>query len=109
MGGSEADVREIMEHPFFASIDWGKVYRKEVQAPFVPNLSDEEDIRYFDQEFTREPVQLTPPPMTNGNLETLDEMDEDMQSNFKAFVFHNYSSSLTNNGPQDEDVEMAVD
>lgn len=110
LGGSEADAKEIMEHTFFASVDWGRIYRKEIAPPFIPNLTSETDTSYFDQEFTREPVQLTPPPACNGNLEMIDERDE-IQNNFTQFVFHNvYSSSLVNNS-QDPvlDEEMVVE
>lgn len=109
LGGSETDVKEIYEHPFFASVDWGKVYRKEVQPPFVPSLSSDLDLSYFDQEFTREPVHLTPPNPNNGNLDTISEMDDEIQSNFSHFVFHDnvLSSSLANNSQEDE--EMMVD
>jgi RAC serine/threonine-protein kinase len=75
-GGSEEDAREVMQHPFFANIDWDKIFQKEVQPPFVPQLSSDYDTSYFDSEFTREPVQLTPPPMNNGNLDVVEEMDE---------------------------------
>jgi len=110
LGGSEADAREIMEHQFFASVDWEKVYKKELQAPFIPNLTSDIDTSYFDQEFTREPVQLTPPPTNNGNLETVEELDDEIQSNFTHFVFNDvYSSSLANNSKQQEDEAMIVD
>jgi RAC serine/threonine-protein kinase len=108
LGGSESDAREIMQHPFFASIDWERIYRKEVQAPFIPDLTSDIDTSYFDQEFTREPVQLTP-PRSDGALTTVPEMDGEIQSNFTHFVFNDvYSSSLATNS-QTEDEEMIVD
>jgi hypothetical protein len=49
-------------------------------------------------EFTREAVQLTPPTVQNGPLDTLDEMDE-IQNNFVQFSFHqeDLGSSLREN------------
>lgn len=55
------DGAAVMAHPFFKSIDWDALLRKEVEAPFVPRVESETDIRNFDTVFTSEPVTLTPP------------------------------------------------
>ena len=53
IGCRDAGVQEIKEHPFFASIDWGLIERKGMQAPFVPKIKDgETDVSNFDKEFT---------------------------------------------------------
>ena len=52
-----------------------------------PKLASETDTSYFDTEFTREAVKLTPPPVRAGPLDTVDELDE-MQNNFVQFSFH---------------------
>jgi hypothetical protein len=44
---------EIKQHPFFASIDWEKLYKKEVEPPFKPTLTGLDDMRYFDRDFLR--------------------------------------------------------
>ncbi|KRY81616.1 Ribosomal protein S6 kinase 2 alpha [Trichinella pseudospiralis] len=49
--GSEG-IKDIMKHPFFATIDWGKLYHRQVQPPFKPTVTRAEDAFYFDQEFT---------------------------------------------------------
>jgi serum/glucocorticoid-regulated kinase 2 len=41
---------EIMAHPFFASINWQKLKRKELKAPFVPTVDDAADTRYMRNE-----------------------------------------------------------
>jgi RAC serine/threonine-protein kinase len=88
LGGGPEDAREVQSQEFFKPIDWDKLYRKEVDPPFKPQLSSEIDTTYFDQEFTREAVQLTPPPARAGILDTVDELDE-IQNNFVQFSFHN--------------------
>uniref|UniRef100_A0A914IB75 non-specific serine/threonine protein kinase n=1 Tax=Globodera rostochiensis TaxID=31243 RepID=A0A914IB75_GLORO len=87
LGGGPDDYREIQATEFFRPIDWDRLYRKEIEPPFKPQLNSESDTSYFDAEFTREAVQLTPPAVRNGPLDTLDEMDE-IQNNFVQFSFH---------------------
>eukprot|EP01012_Entosiphon_sulcatum_P047840 TRINITY_DN6541_c0_g1_i1.p1 TRINITY_DN6541_c0_g1~~TRINITY_DN6541_c0_g1_i1.p1 ORF type:complete len:309 (+),score=63.50 TRINITY_DN6541_c0_g1_i1:1063-1989(+) len=43
---------EIKEHPFFAGTEWDRIFKKEIRAPFVPDISD--DTKYFDSQFTSE-------------------------------------------------------
>jgi len=65
-------VAGIKAHPFFASIDWAKLERKEVTPPFVPLVSGSEtDVRYFDQEFTKEkvPVMKNEAPVSDEDFE----------------------------------------
>lgn len=35
LGGDSADAEVIRRHPFFRPVDWEKLYRKEVEVPFV--------------------------------------------------------------------------
>jgi serine/threonine protein kinase len=50
--GSEHDGVEIKSHPFFESIDWDKLVKKEITPPFKPLVPGLTDTRNFDQEFT---------------------------------------------------------
>jgi len=59
--GSSKDADEVMEHPFFSDINWTDLGRKRITPPFKPELRDELDTRYVDQEFQHEDVTLTPP------------------------------------------------
>lgn len=45
-------VEEIKAHSFFATIDWDKLLKKEIQPPFKPAVSRADDAFYFDKEFT---------------------------------------------------------
>lgn len=36
LGGGEGDARELKRHSFFKTLDWNKLARKEIPAPFVP-------------------------------------------------------------------------
>ena len=38
---------EIKSHPFFKGVNWNKV--KDLKVPFIPDLKNELDTRYFDE------------------------------------------------------------
>jgi len=48
------DFNVIKQHPFFEGIDWDKLYAKEVEAPFKPEVSSIEDTTQIDPMFTSE-------------------------------------------------------
>uniref|UniRef100_A0A671VB33 Ribosomal protein S6 kinase n=2 Tax=Euteleostomi TaxID=117571 RepID=A0A671VB33_SPAAU len=51
--GSGADgAEEIKRHGFFSTIDWNKLFRKEMKPPFRPAVARPDDTFYFDSEFT---------------------------------------------------------
>jgi len=57
LGSSEKDVEELKSHPFFASIDWDKMYKKEIDPPYKPKVkTGDDDTGQFDPTFTSEPV-----------------------------------------------------
>lgn len=45
LGSTDEDALELMRHPWFHSIDWEKLSKKEVPAPFKPYVSGPEDLR----------------------------------------------------------------
>ena len=45
---------DIVKHPFFASLDWQKVYNKEYKPSFIPVIKQKGDVSNFDKEFTLE-------------------------------------------------------
>ena len=72
----------IQNHPFFRTVDWEKLERKQIEPPFKPTLEDEHDLNNFDPQFTDEPVQFTPDTAA-GNTDTID------QSEFEGFDYVN--------------------
>ncbi|XP_070576508.1 RAC-gamma serine/threonine-protein kinase-like isoform X2 [Ptychodera flava] len=81
LGGGPEDATEIMEHKFFESIHWDDLYNKRIPPPFKPEVTSETDTRFFDSEFTVEPVDLTPP--TDKYLDTIQEE----QPHFEKFSY----------------------
>lgn len=72
---------DIIHHPFFKSVDWEMLERKQVAPPYVPRLFSDRDLAHFPPEFTDEPVQLTPDDQ--GIIERID------QSEFEGFEYVN--------------------
>lgn len=62
LGCGEAGVDEIKQHPYFASIDWEKLERKEVESPFKPEMKHEaaQCVCNFEEEFTNMPLNPSP-------------------------------------------------
>ncbi|KJE94064.1 akt protein [Capsaspora owczarzaki ATCC 30864] len=61
LGNGTRDGREIMEHPFFANINFDDMYNRRVPPPFLPKVASDIDTSNFDADFTSESTQLTPP------------------------------------------------
>ena len=51
---------DIQSHPFFRSIDWELLERRQITPPYKPSVLNDRDLEHFDPQFTSEPVQLTP-------------------------------------------------
>lgn len=41
-----------MAHPWFACIDWQKIYAKVLAPPYKPQLDRPDDVKHFPTEFT---------------------------------------------------------
>ncbi|KAI1717181.1 protein kinase domain-containing protein [Ditylenchus destructor] len=53
LGAGPDDADEIKQHLFFRHLDWGKVYRRELEPPYKPNITSDEDVSLFDTKFTK--------------------------------------------------------
>ncbi|XP_026481821.1 RAC serine/threonine-protein kinase-like isoform X1 [Ctenocephalides felis] len=88
LGGGENDVRDIMAHPFFSSINWTELEQKQIMPPFKPQVTSDTDTRYFDSEFTGESVELTPPEQP-GPLGAIQE-----EPYFQQFSYQEFASTM---------------
>ena len=57
MGYGKDGTENIKNHPFFEEINWDDIWNKKIVPPFKPELEDELDLKYFDSQFTNEPVE----------------------------------------------------
>ncbi|XP_046986596.1 ribosomal protein S6 kinase 2 beta isoform X2 [Schistocerca americana] len=69
LGAGPDGVEEIKAHSFFATINWEKLLKKEIQPPFKPAVSRADDAFYFDKEFTSKTPKDSPgvPPSANAH------------------------------------------
>ncbi|XP_053671840.1 RAC serine/threonine-protein kinase [Anopheles nili] len=88
LGGGPEDAKEIMAHPFFASINWTDLLHKRITPPFKPQVTSDTDTRYFDREFTGESVELTPSD-SNGVLGAIQE-----EPHFSEFSYQDMASTM---------------
>ncbi|GAB7361965.1 hypothetical protein MBLNU230_g2002t1 [Neophaeotheca triangularis] len=92
--GAKGDAQELMEHPFFADVNWTKLASKSITPPFKPKLKGELDTSNFDPEFTN--------ALESGNASSLNAraaalasgvgtdntpLSPTMQNQFKGFTF----------------------
>uniref|UniRef100_A0A665WYH8 Ribosomal protein S6 kinase n=1 Tax=Echeneis naucrates TaxID=173247 RepID=A0A665WYH8_ECHNA len=69
LGAGPDGVEEIKRHQFFNTIDWNKLYRREIYPPFKPAAGRPDDTFYFDPEFTAKTPRDSPgvPPSANAH------------------------------------------
>ncbi|GAB6032833.1 Ribosomal protein S6 kinase alpha-3 [Chamberlinius hualienensis] len=69
LGAGPNGIEDVKKHSFFASINWEKLTKKDVQPPFKPAVSRAEDAFYFDKEFTSRTPKDSPgvPPSANAH------------------------------------------
>ena len=57
LGYGNTGSEKIKKHRFFEGINWDEIWNKQIIPPFVPELDDELDLKYFDSQFTDEPIE----------------------------------------------------
>ncbi|CAM4478570.1 hypothetical protein PO909_015587 [Leuciscus waleckii] len=61
LGSSEKDAEDVKKQPFFRNMDWEALLLRKLPPPFLPSIGGKEDVSNFDEEFTTEAANLTPP------------------------------------------------
>ncbi|KAK2189064.1 hypothetical protein NP493_115g01007 [Ridgeia piscesae] len=79
LGSSERDAEDVKRQAFFKGVNWGELLQRQVKPPFVPTVKHPEDVSNFDEEFTLEKPNLTPPkdrrPLTENEQEMFLDFD----------------------------------
>uniref|UniRef100_A0A674MTN5 Protein kinase C n=1 Tax=Takifugu rubripes TaxID=31033 RepID=A0A674MTN5_TAKRU len=82
-------VGDIRTHPFFRTINWSALEKREVEPPFKPKVKSPSDCSNFDREFLNEK-----PRLSHGDKMLIDSMD---QAAFAGFSFGRRSYYLSLN------------
>ncbi len=53
LGSSKKDWNELKVHPFFKTIDWNQIALQTHEAPYIPQLKDEFDLKFMDKNLTK--------------------------------------------------------
>eukprot|EP01118_Nematostelium_gracile_P019396 TRINITY_DN897_c0_g3_i1.p1 TRINITY_DN897_c0_g3~~TRINITY_DN897_c0_g3_i1.p1 ORF type:complete len:441 (-),score=138.81 TRINITY_DN897_c0_g3_i1:612-1934(-) len=77
-----ADSNAIKAHPYFKTIDWEKLLRKEITPPFIPPVKDKADVSMVDPTFTSERATISEPTDSIGGITA------DNQKKFEDFTFN---------------------
>lgn len=80
LGGGPDDTKDVQGHSFFANINWQDLVNRRYRPPFKPEVASDVDTRYFDENFTGESVELTPPkrsPLTHELTAISEDPDAD--------------------------------
>lgn len=81
LGSGSEGTNEVKRHAFFKDIDWAKLEKKELEAPFKPKVKDVMDVSQIDTVFTGERPQDS--LVENSLSETMMR-----ENNFDNFTFN---------------------
>ena len=56
LGYGDNGANKIKLHPYFKNINWDDAWKQKLNPPFIPQIKDDLDIRYFDTLFTKETI-----------------------------------------------------
>ncbi|KAG6616594.1 AGC protein kinase [Phytophthora cinnamomi] len=56
LGSGPCGAQEIMDHPFFGSVDWEKLYKRDVHVPFRPVVKSDGEVNNVPEFFKRQEV-----------------------------------------------------
>jgi len=94
LGYGKDGANKIKNHKFFNGVDWDKALRKEYKPPFVPELLNELDLKYFDKNFTEESLDLNK-IQKNNTSESIKALGDNYQ-NF-SYIDNNINEELIKN------------
>jgi serine/threonine protein kinase SCH9 len=95
--GANGDAEELMQHPFFADVDWDQLGKKNLIPPFKPKLTGVADTSNFDPEFTNalntsSSLNARAAALAAGQAAESTPLSPTMQNAFQGFTFVDESS-----------------
>ena len=93
LGYGKDGTTKIKNHKFFNGVDWDKALKKEYKPPFIPELLDELDLKYFDKTFTEEKLDLN----KSQKSKTSESIKSDDNYNNFSFVDNTFNEEIMKN------------
>ncbi len=56
LGYGDNGANKIKLHPYFKDINWDDAWNQKLNPPFIPQIKDDMDLKYFDTLYTKEPI-----------------------------------------------------
>ncbi|KAF7494294.1 Serine/threonine-protein kinase N [Sarcoptes scabiei] len=81
LGSTQRDAEDVKRQPFFRTMNFENLLSKKIRPPFVPKINNIEDVANFDEEFTSETPDLTPPKEPR----TITDEDQNLFRDFDYF------------------------
>jgi len=108
--GANRDADELIEHAFFADIDWQALGKKNLVPPFKPKLTSMADTSNFDPEFTNalntsSSLNARAQALAAGAAPASTPLSPTMQNAFKGFTFVDESTIEKEFAGRDEEPE----
>lgn len=106
--GANRDADELIEHPFFADVDWQALGKKNLVPPFKPKLTSLADTSHFDPEFTNalntsSSLNARAAALAAGADPASTPLSPTMQNAFKGFTYVDDSTLEQQFGDRDGD------
>ena len=80
-GYGEDGANKIKQHPYFKGINWDDAWNLKLKPPFIPNLSNETDLKYFDNMITDEKLN------SDSDLSGISTLNSNSHKDFKGFTY----------------------
>ena len=77
--------QQVMDHPWFSSIDFEALVAKQLKPPFVPKVKNEHDLRNIDTAFTSEAAVDSVVP--DSALATAEARNKEGDTSFAGFTY----------------------
>lgn len=84
LGGGPNGGRDIMAHPFFESIDWDQLLRKDYEPPFKPEVSSVDDITNVPEMFQNMAAVDSPVNKKNGEGHHFEDFSYQEESHLRS-------------------------
>ncbi|RMZ88269.1 hypothetical protein DV736_g4499, partial [Chaetothyriales sp. CBS 134916] len=112
--GATRDAVELMEHPFFADVDWEALAKKNLVPPFKPKLSSQADTSNFDPEFTNalntsSSLNARAAALAGNAAPASTPLSPTMQNAFRGFTFVDESTFEQHLGSRGDELDDRVD